>query len=150
MDVRLDCPGCQAPMRFSVQADPMPAGCSTCGDTISPFVPDEKNGIERCAACGEYRLYRQKDLNPRVGLAVILGSAAISLALLPFSPLAAYAVLFVLTAVDLGLYWMLPAVILCYRCKAEHRNFSPQTRIEPFDLLTADVIAQQVREQNED
>ena len=149
MDVRLDCPTCKAPMSFSVGAAPVPAACSACERSISPFAPTVENVVERCAACGEYRLYRQKDLNPRVGLAVILSSAVISLALLPFSPLAAYAVLFLLAAIDLGLYRMLPAVIICYRCQAKHRRFAPQTKIEPFDLLTADLIDQQLREQGD-
>lgn len=142
MDVALDCPACRRPIRVRLAETPT---CPSCGATLRPFLPARPDVLERCAGCGEHRLYRQKDLDRRVGVAVIVGSAALSLALLPVSPLLAYAVLFLLALVDLGLYRMLPEVIVCYRCKAQHRGFARGTEVGPFDLLTAEVIDEQER-----
>lgn len=103
--------------------------------------------LERCIACGEYRLFRQKDFNRKVGLGVVAGSAALSLALLPFSPLLAYVVLFTLALVDLGLYRILPEVVICYRCHARHRGHAVESPVKPFDLLTAELVDKQVREE---
>jgi hypothetical protein len=116
---------------------------------MEPAAPMTAQRLDRCVCCGETRLYRQKDLNRNVGLAVVVGSALLSLALLPISPVAAYAVLFLLALVDFAVYRMLPEVIICYRCKAQHRRCGPQKQVEPFDLLTAEVIDQQVRDQQE-
>ena len=92
---------------------------------------------------------RSKRTRRRKGALVILGSAGVSLALLPFSPLAAYGVLGALALVDLGLYRMLPEMVLCYRCKARHRGCGPQRHVEPFDLLTAEVVDNQLRREEE-
>ena len=102
---------------------------------------------ERCIACGEYRLFRQKDFNRTVGVGVVAGSAILSLALLPFSPLLAYVVLFTLALVDLGLYRILPEVVICYRCHARHRGYAVESPVNPFDLLTAELVDKQVREE---
>lgn len=98
-----------------------------------------------CLACGG-RLYRRKDLNRRAGLALVAAGAGASLAILPFSPPLAYAVLFGMAAIDALLYLLLPEVAVCYRCKAKHRGFHPSDRPEPFDLLTAELIDRQTRE----
>ena len=147
MDVTVHCPQCEA--RLSFTAGDGAATCAACRHVMTLEPPPGGNILRRCAVCGEQRLYRQKDLHRNRGLAVVLGTAAVSLALLPFSPMAAYAVLFLLTLVDVVLYRRLPEVILCYRCKAQHRRCGAQAQVGPFDLLTAEVIDNQIREQEE-
>ena len=61
-----------------------------------------------------------------------------------------FSLLFLLTLVDVALYRRLPEVIICYRCKAQHRRCGAQAQVEPFDLLTAEVIDNQIREQKEE
>ena len=57
---------------------------------------------------------------------------------------------FLLALVDFALYRRLPEVIICYRCKAQHRRCGAQAQVESFDLLTAEVIDNQIREQEEE
>jgi len=147
MELIAHCPQCEADLSFS--AGDGAVTCGTCRHVTTLAAPPAGETLQRCVMCDEQRLYRQKDLNRNRGLAVVVGTAAVSLALLPFSPLAAYAVLFLLTLVDLALYRRLPEVILCYRCKAQHRHCGAQIQVEPFDLLTAEVIDNQIREQRE-
>jgi hypothetical protein len=140
--------------------------CASCGDRAEASLPAPTAICRRCAAetmlhasfrqevpgrlgaclhCGESRLYRQKDLDRRKGLAVVAAGAAVSLVLLPFSPAMAYGVLGGLAAVDLWLYRRLPEVAICYRCRAEHRGHDPASAIDPFDLLTLEMVDQQNR-----
>ncbi len=147
MDVTVHCARCEA--RLSFPAGGGAATCAACRHVMTLEAPPSGDILSRCVVCGEYRLYRQKDLHRVRGLAVVLGTAVLSLALLPFSPMAAYGVLLLLTLVDVALYRRLPEVIICYRCKAEHRRCGAQAQVEPFDLLTAEVIDNQIREQEE-
>jgi len=138
--------------------------CSACGDRAEANLPATAARCRRCRAetvlraaggrpeparlgacvrCGEARLYRQRDIDRRKGLIVVAAGAAVSLALLPFSPLAAYGVLGGLALVDLWLYRRLPDVAICYRCRAEHRGFDTGREIDPFDLLTLEMVDQQ-------
>jgi hypothetical protein len=138
--------------------------CAACGDRAEAALPAPMAICRRCRAettlrpsggqldslslgacvrCGEARLYRQKDIDRRKGVAVVAVGAAASLALLPFSPLAAYGVLGGLAAVDLWLYGRLPEVAICYRCRAEHRGFDARNEIDPFDLLTLEMVDRQ-------
>jgi hypothetical protein len=148
MDVTVHCPQCETCLSFP--AGDAAATCDACLHVMTLEAPSGGSILRRCVVCGEHRLYRQKDLHRKRGLAVVLGTAAVSLALLPFSPMAAYGVLFLLTLVDLALYRRLPEVIICYRCKAQHRRCGAQAQVEPFDLLTAEVIDNQIREQEEE
>lgn len=147
MELLTHCPQCKA--RLDVPAGELTVTCDACRHSLTVKIPPVGAALDRCAVCGEQRLYRQKDLHRNRGLAVVVGTAVLSLALLPFSPVAAYAVLFLLALVDLALYRRLPEVILCYRCKTQHRHCGVQTQVEPFDLLTAEVIDNQLREQEE-
>jgi DNA-directed RNA polymerase subunit RPC12/RpoP len=147
----VECPGCSK--RFTFHPGQMTGAepaCGDCGRGLDLAVKgwsSEAGSLERCLACGEYRLYRQRDINRKVGLAVVLGGAGVSLALLPFSALAAYLVLFALAGIDLVFYLMLPEVVICYRCGAKYRGFPRGSKIEPFDLLTAEMVDHQVREE---
>ena len=147
--VQRKCPDCQADWKDSLTGAES-AHCPRCNRAPELTILESlktKGILERCMACGEYRLYRQKDLDRRVGVAVVVGGAAVFLALVPFSPLAASVVLFALALVDLGLYRLLPEVIVCYRCQARHRGFAPESPAGPFDLLTADVVEHQIRQE---
>jgi hypothetical protein len=147
MDVTVHCPQCDA--RLSFPASDGTVTCDACRHVMTPAAPPAGDALRQCVRCGEHRLYRQKDLHRNRGLAVVLATGALSLALLPFSPMAAYSVLFLLALVDFALYRRLPEVIICYRCKAQHRRCGAQAQVESFDLLTAEVIDNQIREQEE-
>lgn len=146
--LEIDCPDC-GHRRILRPLDGALEPCEACGHHLNPVIsePLAQHGVlEGCVACGEHRLYRQKDFNRRAGLLVVVGGAAASLAVLPFSPLGAYAVLFGMAIVDALLYRRLPEVAICYRCKARHRGYDGSSRPEAFDLLTAELIDHQIRE----
>ena len=149
--VQLKCPGCEKTVRLRPGGSGREAcpGCARKLPLTQTPALRERGVLERCAGCGEHRLFRQKDFNRKIGLAIVLGSAAVSLALLPFSPLSAYGVLFALTLVDLGMYWRLPEVVICYRCRAQHRGCAPESPVKGFDLLTAELVDHQARQERD-
>ena len=151
--VELDCPRCSRSVTWRVADGEASRPCAGgCGWVLHPIVPDPLARaalLERCVSCGEHRLYRQRDFNRKVGLLVVLGGALLSLALLPVSPLWAYGVLFLLAAVDLAMYLRLPEVAICYRCQARHRGFSGDSRLDPFDLLTQEMVDHQEKRERD-
>jgi hypothetical protein len=142
--LRFTCAGCGS--RVDAGALDADARCMACGRVRPPVASEALRArgiLDRCAVCGDARLYRQKDLNRKLGLAVVVTGAIASLALLPWSVLGAYGVLGALALLDLALYRRLPEVAICYRCHAEHRGYAPQSPIEPFDLLTLELVDHQ-------
>ncbi|MGD8375281.1 MAG: hypothetical protein PVF68_04005 [Acidobacteriota bacterium] len=146
--VELRCRNCDAALRLLPLDGPAPPcpGCGAVRDLRLPEALRERGVLERCAACGDPRLYRQKDFPRSLGLAIVVAGMAASLAVLPFSPLGAYAVLFGMALLDGIVYLLLPEVAICYRCGARHRGWDPSVRPAPFDLLTADLVEHQRRQ----
>jgi len=72
--------------------------------------------LERCGVCGHDKFYLQKDFNPRLGLLIF----AIGVI---FSYHTKFISLFVATAIDFILYYIIPTVTICYQCRAIYRGF---------------------------
>lgn len=147
-EVELRCRNCDGALRLLPLDGPTPPcpGCGTAPDLRLPEELRARGVLECCAGCGDARLYRQKDFPRRLGLAVVVAGMAASLAVLPFSPLGAYAVLFGMALLDGIVYLLLRDVAICYRCGARHRGWNPGVRPAPFDLLTADLVEHQRRQ----
>lgn len=94
--------------------------------------------LERCLRCGSERLYVQKDFNRTLGLAVFVVAALLSLPTWGLS-------LLVATVIDLGLYFLLGDVTICYGCNTQHRGFAKNPAHGPFDLHVAEAIDNQPR-----
>ena len=87
MRVEVECPECSTRVLLSPGTE---AVCERCGRRFEPRDSLEPGAaLTDCLVCGDQRLYRQRDFNRKVGVTIILGSAAVSLALLPFSATAA-------------------------------------------------------------
>ena len=117
------CPACGK----GVELAPGEKGpCPSCGAeaSLSPMPPHP----ETCGACGCKELYRQRDFNQKLGLAVAALGVMLWLALGSFWPMVAAA------AIDLLLYLALPEVAICYRCKAHHRGAEAIAELPRFDL----------------
>jgi hypothetical protein len=98
----------------------------------------EAGRVTRCLRCGADRLYTQKDFNRNVGLGVFVVAAILSIPTWGVS-------LLVATLLDLGLYYALGSVTICYSCGAQHRGFELNPAHGPFDLHVAEAIDNQPR-----
>jgi len=122
--VEFGCPACGK----AVELAPGTAGpCPRCG-AEAKLPPAAPGRPETCLACGCNELYRHRDFNQKLGLAIVALGVLLWLLLGSFWPMVAAA------AIDLLLYFVLPDVAICYRCKAHHRDFEGIRDIPPFDL----------------
>lgn len=123
MSVVFGCPGCGKGIEGAAGAE---ASCPRCGakGTLAPADGE----LDKCLACGCPDLYRHRDFNQKLGLAVIAVGAIAWIWTGSFWPMVAAA------AFDLLLYYLIADVVICYRCKAHHRGFPGVFKIPAFDL----------------
>jgi len=100
---------------------------------------DAAGELDGCPRCGYHTLCIQKDVNPRLGVAiVVLSFLGLLLADLELTGLITGLV--VLTLIDLALLRLVVRrFLICYRCKAQYRGFPPGPGCRPFDLATWEV-----------
>jgi len=138
-EVAFVCGPCGAPVYCPADGASAGAACGRCGRTHPLRAAAEgleAGAVARCLRCGADRLYTQKDFNRKVGLAVFVVAAILSVPTWGLSLLAA-------TLVDAGLYYLLGTVTICYVCGAQHRGFARNPDHGPFDLHVAEAIDNQ-------
>ena len=120
--------------------------CGRCGRDIPISFSDAVRAgraVDACPVCAGADFYTRKDLNPRVGLAVVIAGALVSAVFYWFGlDLIAYGILAAAALIDLIVYGRLKDLTVCYRCHAEFRGAHPRTA-PAFDLHTADVLEQE-------
>jgi hypothetical protein len=115
--------------------------CAACGHrhTLHGESDERPDGaLRRCLRCGLDRLYVQKDFNRKIGLGVFVVAALLSVPTWGLS-------LLVATLIDLGLYFLLGDVTICYGCNTQHRGFARNRAHGAFDLHIAEAIENQPR-----
>jgi len=135
------CDACEAPIYARFDGATGPIDCARCGQRhalrgVGAFRPP--GPLERCLRCGLDRLYVQKDFNRKLGLAVFVVAALLSVPTWGVS-------LLVATLIDLGLYFLIGDVTICYGCNTQHRGFSRNPAHGAFDLHVAEEIDNQPR-----
>ena len=117
-----------------------PGTCSKCGrGVLAPFLPAPGRPLSGCALCERRDLYRQRDFNRTLGvwIAGVACLGAFVLFLLEHWFLA-MGVLSAAALLDLGLYFALAEVVVCYACGAIHRGFVASDSIAGYNLAVAD------------
>jgi hypothetical protein len=132
MTVEFLCPHCNAEQKADLSAETA-LPCRNCHQPVSLTISEKiKNAgqIDHCAVCGNTEFYLQKDFNPRLGLLIF------ALGVL-FSYHTKFISLFVATAIDFVLYYVLPTVTICYQCRAIYRGFKENPEHQGFNHLKA-------------
>lgn len=133
--IELICASCGR--SFRTAAAP-PLVCPDCGHAQGAATK-AADVLEECLACACPKLYRQRDFNRQLGLAVVVVTALLALAGYAYGGFWwGTGVLFASLVADRCLLRARPEVIVCYRCHAVHRGFVPHSRLEPFDLAVHD------------
>jgi len=115
------CPQCGR----AVELEPETTGvCRRCREVVELGACDPK----RCAVCGCEEIYAHRDFNQKLGILIVAVGAALWLWWGNFLPMV------VAAAIDLVLYFLLPNVGICYRCKAHYRGFPWIAGLSGFDL----------------
>ncbi|MFQ5878338.1 MAG: hypothetical protein ACE5JH_11765 [Acidobacteriota bacterium] len=130
------CERCGRPVYRAIDAPTRSAACPACGTEHALKGIGSSSGdapLGACLRCGLERLYVQKDFNRKMGVAVFGVAAVLSVPTWGLS-------LLVATLVDLGLYYLLGDVAICYGCNTQHRGFRRNPAHGPFDLHVAEGI----------
>lgn len=143
MNIRFDCPVCEAPDRFDLPRSG-PWRCVACGHTADLRGPEADGTVSQCACCGNHELYRQKDFPQWLGLSLLAGACAAFFVLqVLYHQWIAWAVLLGSAAIDGLLYYgWVGDVVVCYRCGCQHRGV-PSRSFDPHELATAEKYRQE-------
>ena len=93
-----------------------------------------------CPACGCRDLFIRKDFPQKLGLGVVVvaGVAFLFLAARPATFYIGVWVLVASAAVDAVLFFFVPKITICYRCRAGFRGRPLNPRHGPFELAVAE------------
>lgn len=137
-DVQWRCTACLAVNESSRPDETAAWVCSGCGrgTPAHPEALDAEGRIAACPVCGCRDIYRQRDFNRKLGLAIII-AGAVGAALIP-NPFLKLASLVACALVDLAIYMMIPDVVGCYHCQAVCRGYQGTAEVGPYDLNISD------------
>lgn len=119
--------------------------CGACEAKIALHIPKkllEGGRLERCVRCDAREtsdFWIRKDFDPKLGVGIVVVAAVLAFWTYGLS-------LLVATFVDLFLYWRLPLVTTCYRCKTEVRAAPLHPDHGGFDLAHQEDIEQEQAE----
>jgi hypothetical protein len=104
----------------------------------APATVDEP--VKTCPACGCRELFIRKDFPQKLGLGVVVvaGVAFLALAARPATFYVGVWVLLASVLVDGVLFFFVPKVTVCYRCRAEFRRRPLNPAHGPFELAVAE------------
>ena len=144
MLIRFRCPECSTALEIEpTQGGVVEKPCPSCAKNNRLDFTEAIHGrqvIDRCPLCGCLHLYVQKDFNQKIGLGIVILAGTIGLIFVAMDrPIGFYLSLLTAVVVDALLYWLLPKITICYRCKTEFRDFNANPEHGPFDLKVADV-----------
>jgi hypothetical protein len=135
MQLTCQCVACGKTARVNVSPSSAGWSCPHCGHS-RPFGDQSwaEGSPARCCNCENPDLWRQKDFPQRLGfLMVALGAIGSSIAWGYHYPVPALAILVAFAILDMVLYWIMPDVLVCYRCRARHRVTSASGEFTPYN-----------------
>ena len=108
-------------------------------------MPAPDKHLEQCPACGCRDLFIRKDFPQKLGLSIVVVAGVTFLALAASRQRFYLGALVLLAAVllDALLYWFVPKITVCYRCRAEFRDHPINPEHEGFELAIGEKYRRQ-------
>ncbi len=129
-EIEWRCPQCLAPHREAVHPPGVgPWKCTKC-EAVQPAQSralSPEGEIVSCPVCDCRDLYRHRDFNRRLGLAIIVVGALLA-------PWTKFISLVVCALIDFAIYRFVGEVVICYACKSVLRRSPGAQKIPAFDL----------------
>ena len=100
--------------------------------------------LSRCPACGCSDLFIRKDFPQKLGLSIVV-AAGVAFLVLASSRQRFYLgalVLLVAVVIDAALFWFVPKITVCYRCRAEFRDRPINPKHDGFELAIGEKYRQ--------
>jgi hypothetical protein len=89
-------------------------------------------------------MYIRKDFPQRLGVMIVVIGFAISTVFWAYRmPIAAFAAMFAVAAIDFALYFFVPNALMCYRCHAQYHRPNDMRGFGAFELETHERYRQQ-------
>ncbi len=128
MEVQVTCTGCGSGNEVHPDTAAHKLECHVCKSvTDLRFTEEHEAGILKdCPVCSRQDFYKQKDFNRKIGVALFVIAAILSIWTYGLSLLALY-------LVDLLLFRKLSLVAICYKCRTNFRNVSNMKDLPDFD-----------------
>jgi hypothetical protein len=128
MSVQITCTQCGSSVEVHPDHHAEKVDCDICHNTMDvAFTSDHEEGnLKQCPVCHRQDFYKQKDFNRKIGVALFVVAAILSIWTYGLS-------LVVLYLVDLFLFRKLSLVAICYKCRTNFRQVLNISEIRDFD-----------------
>lgn len=137
LEVTLTCIECGSGIHVHPTKDAENAQCDVC-QTLNPVKFDDnhlKGIVKDCPKCARKDFFKQKDFNRKIGVGLfVLGAISVPVfILLEIGFPWIYSVFFLMVILDIVLYFVLPLVVVCYKCQTIFRGVANLEEIHGFD-----------------
>jgi hypothetical protein len=124
MEIQVTCKGCGSSVELVPETNARKAECDVCHHiTDVRFTREHEEGILKdCPVCSRQDFYKQKDFNRKIGVALFVAAAILSIWTYGLSLVALY-------LVDLFLFRRLSMVAICYKCQTNFRGIKNMDEI---------------------
>lgn len=128
MSVQITCSQCGSSIEVHPDMKADKVQCEICQHVQDvKFNQDHEAGIlKECPVCSRQDFYKQKDFNRKIGVALFIVAAILSIWTYGLSLVALY-------LVDLFLFRKLAMVAICYKCKTNFRSLTNMSEIRDYD-----------------
>jgi hypothetical protein len=128
MEVQVTCKGCGSGVELVPERAARKAECDVCHHiTELNFTKEHEEGLLKdCPICLRQDFYKQKDFNRKIGVALFVVAAILSIWTYGLSLVALY-------LIDLFLFKRLAMVAVCYKCQTNFRGIKNMNEIRDFD-----------------
>ena len=128
MSVQITCTNCGSSIEVHPDQNAKKADCEVCKHAMDVhFTTEQEAGIlKECPVCTRQDFYKQKDFNRKIGVALFIIAAILSIWTYGLSLVALY-------LVDLFLFKKLALVAICYKCQTNFRHLTNMDEIRDYD-----------------
>ena len=141
MKVDFNCPVCETPARVFL-ATPSDWECPRCAHRLHFHVED--SAFPACLVCGNQELYKKKDFPHGLGMGILVTACVVSFFTYGlYEKWLTWALLLGTALFDGLLYLWVGDAIVCYRCHAHYRGFTPGPLHAPFELTIGEKYRQE-------
>ena len=128
MEIQITCKECGSSVEVHPDQAASKVECGVCKHVMDVhFTPKHVEGVlEECPVCSRQDFYKQKDFNRKIGVALFVVAAILSIWTYGLSLVALY-------LLDVFLFRKLAMVAICYKCQTNFRGVKNMAALPDFD-----------------
>lgn len=128
MEIQITCPNCGSSIEVLPDQNSHKVDCGVCQHVMDVKFNQnhEASILKDCPVCQRQDFYKQKDFNRKIGVALFIIAAILSIWTYGLSLVALY-------LVDLFLFRKLAMVAICYKCRTNFRKLTNMNEIHDYN-----------------